>query len=170
MAEPYIGEIRIFGFNFAPRGYAECDGQLLPINQNQSLFSILGTTYGGDGRNTFGLPDLRGRVPMHDGSETFLGQRAGEESVVLTTQQIPSHTHEARGTSAAADSTNAGGRLLGETSGGRTATVPYADGTNLVPMAAGSVSTTGGAGHENMQPFTTLMFAIALSGTFPPRN
>ena len=166
MAEPFLSEIRIFSFNFAPRGWATCDGQLLPINQNQALFSLLGTTYGGDGRTTFALPNLQSRTPIHVGSGHTLGERGGEEAHTLSTSEIPAHVH-----SLAASSTSAGGnaspsgRFLG---GGNN--VYHAE-SNLTPLASGSIANAGGSqAHLNMQPFLTLNFCIALQGIFPSRN
>lgn len=170
MSEPFLAEIKIFGFNFPPRGWALCDGQILPINQNQSLFSLLGTTYGGDGRTTFALPDLRGRVPVHVGSNNAggnvtLGQSAGEEAVVLSAGALPAHSHGLRATAAAADSGDPSGNVLA----GSEADLYALPGT-LVEMAPQAVTEAGGQPHNNMQPFLTLNFAIALQGLFPPRN
>lgn len=169
MSEPYLAEIRIMGFNFPPRGYATCDGQLLPINQNQSLYSLLGTTYGGDGRTTFGLPDLRGRAPVHIGADgVVLGQKTGEETHQLTIAEIPSHTHTAQASSAVADSPiPTVARVLADT-------VPaevYHGDENRVAMNTGTIANVGGGqAHNNIQPFTTLNFCIVLQGTFPSRN
>lgn len=171
MSEPFLGCIAIFGFSFPPRGWATCDGQILPINQNQSLYSLLGTTYGGDGRTTFALPDLRGRAPMHEGSGAGLsprswGQKLGDENVTLTTSQIPPHTHTANAATADATAATPQGNLPAP------AVAPfnvYGDPANLTAGAAGQVS-GGGAGHDNMQPYTTLNFCIALQGLFPSRN
>lgn len=169
MSEPFIAEIRMVGFNFAPRGWAFCDGQLLPINQNQSLFSLLGTTYGGDGRTNFALPDLRGRTPIHQGAGHSLGQKAGAETVALTTAEIAAHTHEAIATSDAATQkspvsdnlfANATANFYGES---------VAD--NAVALASGTISKTGnGQDHDNMQPFLAIDFCIAMQGIFPSRN
>ena len=168
MSEPFIAEIRIFGFDFAPPGWAFCDGQLLSINQNQSLFSLLGTTYGGDGETSFGLPDLRGRTPLHRGTGFPQGTRAGEEGVSISESQMPSHTHGARATSASADSTDATGRLLGVTDDLRFSITPYANLDTPQPMISTALATAGlGQGHNNMQPFLALRFCIALVGTFP---
>jgi len=170
MSEPFLAEIRIVSFNFAPRGFATCDGQILPINQNQSLFSLLGTTYGGDGRTSFALPDLRGRSPRHIETSSQLGQRAGEERHALTAGEIPAHTHGVQGTSNAAILTDPTDALHGAAGGGRRPLTPYTSGSNLTPMAATAASGGGGQGHENMQPFLTLNFVIALQGLFPSRN
>ena len=172
MSEPFLAEIRIVGFNFAPRGWATCDGQILPINQNQSLYSLLGTTYGGDGRTSFALPDLRGRAPIHfgtpsDGSISHtLGSKTGEETHSLTANEIPSHTHSPQGTNTTVNSNDPTNRLLGSNSG-----TPYRDNGTRVDMAADMIANEGGnVGHENMQPFTTLNFCIAIQGLFPSRN
>ena len=166
MAEPFLAEIRIFGFNFAPRGWAFCDGQILSINQNQSLYSLLGTTYGGDGRTTFALPDLRGRTPLH--FDTFqLGARAGEERVVLTEQQMPNHQHALMASSTDGDAPVPADFVLARSVNQvyRSPTAP------LLPMSTQAVTHTGNSqGHENMQPFLTLNFCIAIQGLFPSRN
>jgi microcystin-dependent protein len=172
MSEPFLSEIKMFGFSFSPRGWALCDGQILPINQNQALFSLLGTTYGGDGRTTFALPDLRGRTPVHFGSgpgwNPALGSRGGEETVSLTTAQIPSHTHNLVATGDGANSPAPNDQFLAQS----TATDPlYAGATDLVAMDGQAVANAGGGqGHANMQPYLTLNFCIALQGVFPSRN
>lgn len=168
MSDPFLAEVRMFGFNFAPRGWAFCDGQLLPIAQNQALFSLLGTTYGGDGRTTFALPDLRGRVPVHPGSEVRLGDRAGAESVTLTEAQMPPHTHGGKlATSDQANSEVPTGNVLAQAPrrGLRAYTAPV----NPVALAS-DVATGGGQPHDNMQPALVVAFAIALQGVFPSRN
>ncbi len=165
MSEPYLAEIMMVGFNFAPRGWAFCDGQILPINQNQSLFSLLGTTYGGDGRTTFALPDLRGRTPIHVGSGHNLGQRSGEETHPLTVGEIPLHTHVAQASSSNANAPVATDTVLAAVNN------LYHAPQDLVALEPGTVANAGGGqGHENMQPFLTLGFCIALTGLFPPRN
>jgi len=167
MSEPYIGEIRLFGFNFPPRGFAQCDGFLLPINQNQALYSILGTTYGGDGRTTFALPELRGRVPMHVGTGFSLGAKAGEETHVLSTGEIPNHDHSLRGTSQGANVPVPTSNLLADTAPNEI----YSNSSTLVDLATGTVANTGnGQGHVNMMPSIAINFCIALTGVFPPRN
>ena len=167
MSEPYLAEIRIFGFNFAPRGYAQCDGQLLPIDQFQSLFSLLGTTYGGDGRTTFALPELRGRTPIHKASTHPLGQRSGEEAHPLTVQEMPQHTHQLSADSNNATLLDPNGNLIGRTAGDTYHTL----GTDTVTMDNQTLATVGqSVPHNNMQPYLTLNFCIALQGVFPPRN
>lgn len=166
MAEPFLAEIRIVGFNFAPRGWATCDGQILPINQNQSLYSLLGTTYGGDGRTSFALPDLRGRVPIHTDASYRLGQKSGEETHTLTTAEIPSHQHQLQGVSDNADSPAGTGGFPA-----RTTDSIYGPPQNLMAAAAGVVPNVGGGqSHDNMMPTLVLNFVIALQGLFPSRN
>ncbi len=165
MAEPFLSEIRIFSFGFPPRGWAMCDGQLLPINQNQALFSLLGTTYAGDGRVNFGLPDLRTRTPIHSGNGHTLGERGGEQSHTLSIPQIPSHTHVLGGASEGGDTPLAAGNLLGAAAG------LYGQPQNLTSLLPATVSNVGGSqAHENMQPYLTLNFCIALQGIFPSQN
>jgi microcystin-dependent protein len=169
MSEPFLAEIRIFGFNFPPRNWAHCDGQILPIAQNQSLYSLLGTTYGGDGRTTFALPDLRGRVPMHPASSATLGNRGGEEAYSLTEAEIPEHGHSLNTSTASGDAPiNAGSFLASFNNGYVDDTV---DVSTLVPLRDGSVANAGsGAPLNNMQPSQVIAFAIALQGLFPPRD
>jgi microcystin-dependent protein len=166
MAEPFLSEIRIMSFVFPPKGWALCDGQLLPINQNQALFSLLGTTFGGDGRVNFALPDLRSRVPIHVGSGHTLGERGGEQAHTLSIAELPTHTHVASGTSANTDpnGTNIpGGNLLATG-----VNEIYAAPSQLVALAAGTIGNVGGSqAHLNMQPFLVLSFCIALQGIFP---
>jgi microcystin-dependent protein len=167
MAEPFLSEIRIMSFAFAPKGWATCDGQSMPINQNQALFSLLGTTFGGDGRTTFALPDLRARTPIHVGSGHTLGERGGEQAHTLSISELPTHTHAAQGSSAAADAAVPTGNLLA-TVDNTTFGNAYAGPSNLAAMAPSAVSNTGGSqAHLNMQPFLTLSFCIALQGIFP---
>lgn len=165
MAEPFLSEIRIMSFGFAPKGWALCNGQLLPINQNQGLFSLLGTTFGGDGRVNFALPDLRGRTPIHVGSGHTLGERGGEQAHTLSIAELPEHVHVANSTSAqATTSTPATNLLLAKS----TPQNLYGAASNLQAMAPSAVSNTGGSqAHLNMQPFLTLTFSIALQGIFP---
>lgn len=166
MAEPFLSEIRLFSFVFAPKGWALCNGQLLPINQNQALFSLLGTTYGGDGRVNFALPDLRGRVPIHEGDGHTLGERAGEEAHTVTIQELPTHTHQLQATSATDSPTIIpNGNVLAPALNG------YATSGQLVTMKAGSVTNVGGSQpHINMMPYLTLSFCIALQGIFPSQS
>ncbi|NLG96046.1 MAG: phage tail protein [Chloroflexi bacterium] len=163
MAEPFLSEIRMMSFNFAPKGWALCNGQLLPINQNQALFSLLGTTYGGDGQTTFALPDLRGRVPIHVGNGHKLGDRGGEPAHTLSIDELPEHTHSFTGTKLDGTTNNPSGAVPA-----RSFTDRYGPPSSLVSMDSASISNTGGSqAHDNMQPFLTLTFAIALQGIFP---
>jgi microcystin-dependent protein len=171
MSEPFLAEIKIVGFNFAPRGWAFCDGQILPINQNQSLYSLLGTTYGGDGRTSFALPDLRGRAPMHvgqspGGASHTLGQKSGQEGVILSESEMPQHTHYASGSSSEGDSPVPSANILAESP-----VAMYSDAANLVPLRNETLATAGSGGaHNNMQPYQALNYCIALQGLFPSRN
>jgi microcystin-dependent protein len=171
MADQFVAEIRIFGGNFAPIGWAFCDGQLLPISQNTALFSLLGTTYGGDGRTTFGLPDLRGRSPLHQGqgpglTSRQLGESAGDETVTLTQSQVAMHTHALAGGAAAA-ATNPDANLLGKPASAKI----YGPGTSMVPMSTAAIGPAGqNQAHDNRQPYLVLSFIIALQGIFPPRS
>ena len=168
MAEPFLSEIRIMSFDFAPKGWALCNGQLLPINQNQGLFSLLGTTFGGDGRVNFALPDLRARTPIHVGSGHTLGERGGEPAHTLSIAELPTHTHVASGTSTIADQPTPGGNLLGQVDETAFTTKVYGPATSLVALAPNSIANTGGSqAHLNLQPFLTLSFCIALQGIFP---
>jgi len=165
MAEPFLSEIRIMSFAFAPKGWALCNGQLLPINQNQALFSLLGTTYGGDGRVNFALPDLRGRTPIHTGSLHTLGERGGEQAHTLSISEIPTHTHVLNATNNNGATANPNNALLGAFNNG------YLAPTALTTLNPGSVASVGGSqAHQNMQPFLTLSFCIALQGIFPSPN
>ena len=166
MAEPFLSEIRIMSFGFAPKGWAMCNGQLLPINQNQALFSLLGTTYGGDGRVNFALPDQRARTPIHVGSGHTLGEKGGSDSVTLNLQQIPTHVHVMNASSAASGGNNSPvNRFLGG------AADAYHTATALTPFRAGTITNTGGSqAHLNDQPFLVLTFCIALQGIFPSPN
>lgn len=168
MAEPFLGEIRIFPYNQVPTGdgWAQCNGQLLPINQNQALFALLGTTFGGDGRVTFGLPDLRARVPIHVGSGHTLGERGGEQAHALSIAELPQHTHVMRATTATGDTPVAPGNLLADSP-----SQLYAAPGSATPLSPTSLSSVGGSqAHQNMQPFLTLNFGIALIGIFPSAN
>lgn len=169
MSEAYLGEIRLVSWNFPPKGWAFCNGQLLPINQYQALFALLGTTYGGDGRVTFALPDLRGRAPVHVGDEVALGQRGGASTHTLALNEVPSHTHDAYGSPALGNSGDPRGRMYGRK--GRFGRDLYASDTPTVQMEASSVGSTGGSQpHQNMQPYLVMNFAICMSGIFPSAN
>ena len=169
--DPFVAEIRIAGFHFAPKGWAFCNGQLLPIAQNTALFSLLGTTYGGDGKSNFALPNLQGCAPMHPGqgpglSLRFLGETAGEDSVTLTASETPSHTHTVQADAGAATTgTPAPGMKLGTAD-----TMIYTSPVNLQPTAAATISPVGGQPHNNRQPYLGLTFIIAMQGVFPPRT
>ena len=166
MAEPFLSEIRMMSFVFAPKGWALCNGQLLPINQNQALFSLLGTTFGGDGRVNFALPDLRGRTPIHVGSGHTLGERGGEQAHTLSISELPTHTHVLSGSSSNGTQQIPVGNLFAVT-----ANQLYHGADSLVALAAGTVTNVGGSqAHLNMQPFLTLNFCIALQGIFPSPN
>jgi microcystin-dependent protein len=171
MAEPFLSEIRIMSFGFPPKGWALCDGQLLPINQNQALFSLLGTTYGGDGRVNFGLPNLQGRAPIHMGGAFTLGERGGEQGHTLSISEIPTHTHTLMGSNTA--SPEPGGNVPGSNTL-LSKTNPqnlYAQATNLIAMSPASLANVGGSqAHLNMQPFLVLNFSIALQGIFPSQT
>ncbi len=168
MAEPFLGEIRIFSFNFPPKGWAQCNGQLLPISQNPALFSLLGTTYGGNGQTTFGLPNQQGRTPVHTGNGIQLGQAAGEQAHTLTLGELPAHTHAVSVLGVAATASNPSGtRVLARSAGA----AAYGAAANLVAMAANALGSSGGSqAHVNMQPYLTLNFCIALQGIFPSQN
>ncbi len=175
MADPFIAEIRVFSFNFAPTGWAFCDGQLLPISQNTALFSLLGTAYGGDGRATFGLPDLRGSAPLQPGqgpglSLRDLGESGGSASVTLINSEMPAHTHTARATAAVGDQISPAGMVpaIPGISRGATAYTTGAGDTSLSPLALDTVGT--GQPHNNMPRYLTLSFIIALQGVYPARN
>ena len=166
MAEPFLAEIRITSFNFAPQGWAMCNGQLLPINQNQALFSLLGTTYGGNGQTNFALPDLRGRVPIHVQDNAHpLGERAGEEAHTVSTAELPQHTHVMNGSATNADVVLPTDNVVAQSS---QLYGPAAQLTTLDPSSNGS--TGGSQAHLNMQPYLTLTFCIAIVGIFPSRN
>ncbi len=170
MAEPFLSEIRMMSFPFAPKGWALCNGQLLPINQNQALFSLLGTTYGGDGRTNFGLPDLRGRTPIHVGVGHTLGERGGQPSHTLSIGELPQHLHVVNASGSQGNATNprfgANGYVLAQDPGNA-----YAQPQSLTALNAGTLSTVGGSqAHENRQPFLVVSFSIALQGIFPSPN
>lgn len=167
MAEPFLSEIRIMSFVFAPKGWALCNGQLLPINQNQALFSLLGTTYGGDGRVNFGLPNLQGRTPIHTGGGYTLGERGGEQAHTLSISELPMHTHPANASSSVGNQIVPTGNLLGSP-----LNLTYRPPDNsLTTFVPGTVTNVGGSqAHLNMQPFLTLSFCIALQGIFPSQT
>jgi microcystin-dependent protein len=174
MADPFVAEIRIFPFNFPPKGWAWCDGQLLPLSQNTALFSLLGTTYGGNGKSNFALPDLQGRAPMHPGqgpglSLRDLGETGGSETVTLLESEIPSHSHGLRGSSDDGDlKAPTPNRVLARSLGG---SAYQSSSVGLQPMAIEAATPAGGsAPHNNMQPYLTFYFNIALQGVFPPRT
>ena len=173
MSEPFLSEIRIMSFNYAPRGWAMCNGQLLPINQNQPLFALLGTTYGGNGQTTFALPDLRGSVPLHEGSGHTLGEKAGEQAHTLTLNELPQHIHDFSSNtcvqSATANATAGAPTSNYWANSGRAA---YSTGgVSLGAMSPQAVSNVGGSqAHTNMQPYLVLNFCIALQGIFPSQN
>ena len=165
MAEPFLSEIRVMSFGFPPKGWALCNGQLLPINQNQALFSLLGTTYGGDGRVNFGLPNLQGRAPMHVGNGHGLGERGGEQSHTLTAQELPTHQHAFSASQANANTPAPANNMFG------TSNNMYAAAANLTSLNPGTITNAGGSqAHPNMQPILTLSFCIALQGIFPSPN
>jgi microcystin-dependent protein len=174
MAEPFLGEIRMVGFNFAPQGWALCNGQLLSISQNTALFSLLGTTYGGNGQNTFALPDLQGRVPIHQGqgpglSPYTIGQMGGEEAHTLIQSEMPQHNHSARAHAGAGNSNVANGNVWSKDAGVSSAT--YSSATQDGLMSPTAISTTGGSQpHNNLQPFLTINFIIAMQGIYPSRS
>lgn len=165
MGTPYLAEIRLFSFNFPPKGWAMCNGQFLPINQNQALFSILGTTYGGNGTTTFALPDLRGRVPFHFGNSMSLGQRGGEEFHTLLQQELPQHLHPANASHNAPTLLSPANAVWATHTAESYAPAPN---TQLSPQAISNVG--GSQAHENRSPYLVLNFGIALQGIFPSRN
>jgi microcystin-dependent protein len=165
MAEPFLSEIRIFSFGFAPKGWALCNGQLLPINQNQPLFSLLGTTFGGDGRVNFALPNLQGQVPIHVGSGHTLGEKGGTQAETINLQQMPQHIHSLNATNSNGATKFLANNYLGAVNNG------YSAPTNLVSMEPSTIGPVGGSqAHLNMQPFLTLNFSIALQGIFPSQT
>ena len=177
MSTPFMGQIEIFSFNFAPKGWAQCDGQLLPINQNQALFSLLGTTFGGDGRVNFALPDMRSRIPISFGPQATLGQRGGEEAHTLASNEMPAHIHQiAVDSTAGAVNKPTTLTVLGKSSGISTtgqalAINAYGSGGAAATMDSRMISNVGGSQpHENRQPFLVLNFCMALQGIFPSRN
>lgn len=166
MAQPYVGEIRMFAGNFAPAGWQLCEGQLLPISENETLFQLIGTTYGGDGQSTFAMPDLRGRLPMHQGNGTVLAQTGGVETVTVTVSQMPSHGHPFLGSTNSAGTTTPTGQVLA--SSGVFGVSPYGLDAPQTPLAPASVSAVGGSQpHSNFQPYQCINFIISLFGIFP---
>ena len=164
MAQPYVGEIRIFAGNFAPAGWMFCEGQLLPISENETLFQLIGTTYGGDGESTFALPDLRGRIPLHQGNSLILAETGGAEEITLTVQQIPGHNHAFLASGALGNQLDAINNLVANSQGA----VPYISdppNNNMSPLAIGSVG--GSQPHTNFQPYLCVNFIISLFGIFP---
>jgi microcystin-dependent protein len=166
MAQPYVGEIRMFAGNFAPAGWMFCEGQLLPISENETLFQLLGTTYGGDGQSTFGLPDLRGRLPLHFGNGFSLAETGGAEEITLTVNQIPLHTHPMPGSSGAATTSDPTGNILATAP--LATTFPYGTDAPLTALNPKAVGPTGGSQpHTNFQPYLCVDFIISLFGLFP---
>lgn len=164
MAQPYVGEIRLFAGNFAPAGWMFCHGQLLPISENETLFQLIGTTYGGDGQSTFALPNLQSRVPAHQGNGYVLAQALGVEQVTLTVQQMPAHSHPLLASTNVATQSAPAGNVLGQS----TSADLYIEDTPTSPLHSNSVGATGGSqAHENMQPFLGLNFILSLFGIFP---
>ena len=165
MAQPYVGEVRMFAGNFAPAGWMFCEGQLLPISENETLFQLLGTTFGGDGESTFALPDLRGRLPLHQGNGFILAETGGAEEVTLTINQIPAHTHTLLASQSVADDPNPGGKVLAES---RPGTNSFVQDNATVNMAANAIGPVGGSQpHTNFQPYLCVNFIISLFGIFP---
>jgi microcystin-dependent protein len=165
MAQPYVGEIRMFAGNFAPAGWMFCEGQLLPISENETLFQLIGTTYGGDGQSTFALPDLRGRIPIHQGNGFILAETGGAEEITLTVNQIPAHSHPALATASVASEVNPANVTLGESRPGSSGYYEDVPGVN---MAATAISPVGGSQpHTNFQPYLCVNFIISLFGIFP---
>jgi microcystin-dependent protein len=171
MGEPFIGEIRMFGGSFAPNGWVFCSGQLMPISENDALFTLIGTTYGGDGQETFAIPDLQGRVPLHagagpDGNTYQLGEKGGVESVTLTIQQIPSHNHAVIGSKTTAVSQLPGGNVAAQSTG-----QVYTSANSPINLSPQSIQPVGGSQpHENMQPYLVISFILSLFGVFPTQT
>ena len=170
MSEPFIGEIKMFGFNYAPRDWAQCDGQLLPIEQHYSLYALVGTSFGGDGQTTFALPDMRGRVPVHMGIGYYRGEKGGIEQVPLAQTQLPIHTHAVKGTTTAGNAAMGTAAGAFATSSGGTGI--YGEATGLVNMEDGVIAQCDGGGqpHNNVQPIQVINFSIAMDGLFPSRS
>jgi microcystin-dependent protein len=171
MSEPFLGEVRLMSFNFPPKGWAPCNGQVMPINQNQALFALLGTMYGGDGRTTFALPNLQGRVPIHVGGGYTQGQALGEPQHTLTSAEMPAHVHMLVANTTPADQQNGNLPAANKRVAASTAQNLYGPATSLVAMNTNDIGFTGGSQpHDNMQPYLAVMFCIALIGIFPSRN
>ena len=169
MSQPYVGEIRMFAGNFAPAGWMFCEGQLLPISENATLFNLIGTTYGGDGQQTFALPDLRGRLPLHQGNGFTLAETGGVEEVTLTVQQIPAHSHPALATNDDASNIVPTGQVLA--AGTVVSTAPYGTDAPKSPLVPSSIGSTGGSQpHNNFQPYLCIDFIISLFGAFPSQT
>src|SRR5688572_11619842 len=167
MAQPYVGEIRMFAGNFAPAGWMFCEGQLLPISENETLFNLIGTTYGGDGQSTFGLPDLRGRIPVHQGNGFILAETGGAEEITLTVNQIPAHSHPLLATASIVNDTSPLNGLMGQSN----TFDPYQSSPPTTPMASQAISLTGGSQpHNNFQPYLCIDFIISLFGIFPSQT
>ncbi len=166
--EPFLSQINMFGFNFAPKGWALCDGQLMTANQNQALFALLGDTFGGDARTNFALPEMRGRTPVHYGqSVPYMGISSGDEQVTLTTATMPHHTHTISANTVEATTNDPSDQVLTQSQSGK----PFYNTDNLVPMSTAAISNTGsGQAHQNMQPSLVVSFCIAITGQFPSRN
>jgi microcystin-dependent protein len=170
MATPYIAEIKIISWNYAPKGWAFCNGQLLPIGQNQALFSLVGTTYGGDGQTTFGLPNLQGRIPLHLGNGFTIGEQSGEVTHTITSTEMPAHNHGVQASTAAPNSPNPYAAGVGNYLAAPTSPI-YDAAANLTALAPSTISAVGASqAHENEQPYTVLNFCIALQGIFPTRS
>ncbi len=167
MSTPFLGQVSVFAFGFPPKGWAMANGQLLPINQNQALFSLLGTTYGGDGRTNFQLPNLQANVPIHQGNGFVIGQIGGASSVTLTTAELPAHTHAASCCTNAGTAASPSGSLWAADGNGN---LPYSSGGGATMAATAITNTGGGQAHENRAPYLVLNFCIALTGIFPSRN
>jgi microcystin-dependent protein len=169
MAQPYVGEIRIFAGNFAPAGWMFCEGQLLPISENETLFNLIGTTYGGDGQSTFALPDLQGRLPIHFGNGFILAETGGAEETTLTVAQIPAHSHPLLGSSNPAVGTSPAGQVLGKSA--LSSVLPYGTDQPVSPLSPQAVSSVGGSQpHSNFQPYLCVDFIISLFGIFPSQT
>lgn len=171
MAQPYVGEIRMFAGNFAPAGWMFCEGELLPISEYETLFNLIGTTYGGDGQSTFALPDLRGRLPLHFGNGFTLAEAGGVETVTLTVSQIPAHSHAMLATTAPGNSRSLNGGLLARDSEGKLPIYCAASGTPPVALTPSTIGSTGGSQpHNNFQPYLCVNFIISLFGIFPSQT